>query len=206
MLQRIYGTAWQTQEQLDHYLWQIEEARQARPSQARPRARAVLLRRGRARPAVLAAQGAAHHPRARSAAAARARRARLPRDQHAVAGQVRPVEAVRALGLLRTGHVQARGRGRGVRLQADELPGVDAGLSLQDAQLSRPAAAPVADGPAAAQRALGHAQWSAARAPADDGRRAHLLSAGPGPGRDHGRARVSAGDLRRLRTASRRTT
>jgi threonyl-tRNA synthetase len=27
MLQRIYGTAWQTQEQLDHYLWQIEEAR-----------------------------------------------------------------------------------------------------------------------------------------------------------------------------------
>jgi threonyl-tRNA synthetase len=27
MLQRIYGTAWQTPEQLDHYLWQIEEAR-----------------------------------------------------------------------------------------------------------------------------------------------------------------------------------
>ncbi len=27
MLQRIYGTAWKTQEQLDHYLWQIEEAR-----------------------------------------------------------------------------------------------------------------------------------------------------------------------------------
>jgi threonyl-tRNA synthetase len=27
MLQRIYGTAWPTQEQLDHYLWQIEEAR-----------------------------------------------------------------------------------------------------------------------------------------------------------------------------------
>src|SRR5438270_5076993 len=27
MLQRIYGTAWQTQDQLDHYLWQLEEAR-----------------------------------------------------------------------------------------------------------------------------------------------------------------------------------
>ncbi|HYY88626.1 MAG TPA: threonine--tRNA ligase [Chloroflexota bacterium] len=27
MLQRIYGTAWQTPEQLDHYLWQLEEAR-----------------------------------------------------------------------------------------------------------------------------------------------------------------------------------
>src|SRR5215204_5820133 len=27
MLQRIYGTAWPTQDQLDHYLWQIEEAR-----------------------------------------------------------------------------------------------------------------------------------------------------------------------------------
>jgi len=27
MLQRIYGTAWQTQDQLEHYLWQLEEAR-----------------------------------------------------------------------------------------------------------------------------------------------------------------------------------
>src|SRR5207248_8956041 len=27
MLQRIYGTAWATQDQLDHYLWQIEEAK-----------------------------------------------------------------------------------------------------------------------------------------------------------------------------------
>src|SRR5215208_5339463 len=27
MLQRIYGTAWPSQEQLDHYLWTIEEAR-----------------------------------------------------------------------------------------------------------------------------------------------------------------------------------
>lgn len=27
MLQRIYGTAWFTQEQLDHYLWQLEEAK-----------------------------------------------------------------------------------------------------------------------------------------------------------------------------------
>jgi threonyl-tRNA synthetase len=27
MLQRIYGTAWPTQDQLDHYLWQVEEAR-----------------------------------------------------------------------------------------------------------------------------------------------------------------------------------
>src|SRR5215208_3435893 len=27
MLQRIYGTAWPSQEQLDHYLWQVDEAR-----------------------------------------------------------------------------------------------------------------------------------------------------------------------------------
>ena len=27
MLQRIYGTAWPDQEQLEHYLWQVEEAR-----------------------------------------------------------------------------------------------------------------------------------------------------------------------------------
>src|SRR5260370_31649050 len=27
MLQRIYGTVWATQDQLDHYLWEVEEAR-----------------------------------------------------------------------------------------------------------------------------------------------------------------------------------
>jgi threonyl-tRNA synthetase len=27
MLQRVYGTAWHSQEELDHYLWQVEEAR-----------------------------------------------------------------------------------------------------------------------------------------------------------------------------------
>jgi threonyl-tRNA synthetase len=27
MLQRVYGTAWQTQDQLDHYLWQVEDAK-----------------------------------------------------------------------------------------------------------------------------------------------------------------------------------
>jgi threonyl-tRNA synthetase len=27
MLQRIYGTAWQTQDQLEHYLWQVEDAK-----------------------------------------------------------------------------------------------------------------------------------------------------------------------------------
>ena len=43
MLQRIYGTAWDSQEELDQHLWRIEEAEEAGPSQARPRARPVHL-------------------------------------------------------------------------------------------------------------------------------------------------------------------
>jgi threonyl-tRNA synthetase len=27
MLQRVYGTAWKTKDELDHYLWKLEEAR-----------------------------------------------------------------------------------------------------------------------------------------------------------------------------------
>ncbi len=34
MLQRIYGTAWESKQALDDYLHQLEEAREARPSQA----------------------------------------------------------------------------------------------------------------------------------------------------------------------------
>src|SRR5262249_12494765 len=123
----------------------------ARPPQARSGAGAVLLRRSRARPAVLAAQGLARYQGARIIAQPRASSARLPGHQHAVAGQVRPVEDLRPLGVLRAGHVQAPGRGRGPRVQTDELPGIDARLPLQDAQLPRPAAAAVANGPPAAQ-------------------------------------------------------
>src|SRR5687767_3672282 len=67
----------------------------ARPPQTWPRARAVLLRRSRARPAVLATEGAAHHSRARGIAATRAGRTRLPGSQYAGPGQVRPVETKR---------------------------------------------------------------------------------------------------------------
>ena len=43
MLQRIYGTAWPTQAELDDYLQRLEEARAARPPPARQRAGPVLL-------------------------------------------------------------------------------------------------------------------------------------------------------------------
>ena len=64
MLQRIYGTAWSTQAELDAYLRRLEEAAQARPSQARARTRSLL--RSRKTPAADSCSGI---PRARSCAA-----------------------------------------------------------------------------------------------------------------------------------------
>ena len=46
MLQRIYGTAWESKAALDEHLHRLEEAEQARPPQARRRARPVLVPRG----------------------------------------------------------------------------------------------------------------------------------------------------------------
>ena len=71
MLQRVYGTAWATQEELDQYLWRREEAQQARPPPARRPARPVQLPRRQPGLGLLAPQGPVDlaHPRDRDARA-----------------------------------------------------------------------------------------------------------------------------------------
>ena len=54
MLQRVYGTAWASKDELQQYLTRLEKRRAARPPQARTRARPVPHRRPRAGPGVLA--------------------------------------------------------------------------------------------------------------------------------------------------------
>ena len=57
MLQRIYGTAWESQKSLREHLRRREEAREERSSKARPGPGAVLLRPGGAGEPILSAEG-----------------------------------------------------------------------------------------------------------------------------------------------------
>ena len=84
-LQRIYGTVWSTQEELDHFLWRRERSEEARPPASGRAARPVLLPRRLAGRGVLAPEGldalqhaARRHARAsrRSAATRRSTRRR----------------------------------------------------------------------------------------------------------------------------------
>ena len=84
MLQRIYGTAWATQGRAAAVPAHARGGREARPPQARPRARPVPHRRARAGPGVLAPQGldavaagrAVHARRSTATTATRRSRAR----------------------------------------------------------------------------------------------------------------------------------
>ena len=122
MLQRIYGTAWFTQKDLDAYLDAPRRGREARPPQARQGARSLQLPRGRRRgPAALPPQGRARAAPDAGVAARRALRARLRRGHHAAHLQDRRLEDQRALRLLPREHVllqDRRGRRQGQRVRA----------------------------------------------------------------------------------------
>ena len=154
MLQRIYGTAWLTQEELDKHLWRLEEAKK-RDHRKLGRELDLFdffdIAPGRA---VLAAGRHGAGARAGEVRARVARRARLPGDLHPAAGEQEAVGAVRALGPLPGQHVQVRGRGRGLQPQADELPGVRPRLQAGAPLLPRPAHPLLGDGARPPQRAL----------------------------------------------------
>ena len=73
MLTRIYGTAFHSKDDLAAHLERLEQARAARPPQARPRARAVQLLRAQPRQRVLAAAPAPRSTTRSSRARARCR-------------------------------------------------------------------------------------------------------------------------------------
>src|SRR2546426_8637779 len=102
---------------------------EARPPQARARARSLYLQRGVAGRAVLAAPRLDDRARARAVRPRGARCARLCGDLDADPRQQEALGAVGALGALPREHVP-RGVGRpDLRSQADELPGVHPRLS-----------------------------------------------------------------------------
>ena len=137
MLQRIYGTAWATQEELDQYLWRRAEAKKRDHRKLGVALDLFSFHDVSPGLRVLAPEGPAHLADARGRDARAPAAARLPGGQHADP-RVRPAVApVRPLGPLRREHVHRRVRGPALQPQADELPGVD--VHLQEPSCARTA-------------------------------------------------------------------
>ncbi len=124
MLQRIYGTVWSTKDELDLYLWRLEEARRRDHRRLGVALDSVQLPRCQPRLRLLASQGSAPVAHARDGHARAAGAARLPGDQHAHPGSQEALGAVGPLGPLRRQHVQDGVGGADVLPEADELPRV----------------------------------------------------------------------------------
>ena len=176
--------------------------REARPSQARPRARPVLVPRG-ARPGSgrVASQGrdlpqAARGLRARPASRTRVRPRRdaEPRAPRAV-GHLGPHGEVRRPDVPRDA---ARGRS-GVLRQADELPVPRARVQVADPFVPRPADPALGARERLPVRASRRRARAAARARFHPGRLAHHLSRGPARRRDPGRVRPDPRDPSHVR-------
>ena len=184
MLQRIYGTVWPTQEELDQYLWRREEAKKR--DHRRLGVQLDLFSFHDVSP------GAAFwHPKgwtiwqtlrgrdARdSSSGAATRRSSTPTLVHKKlweqSGHWEP---------LRRQHVPGRDRGPDVQPQADELPGVDVHLPLEGALVPRPAA-PLSTSTACSTATSGPARSAASRASASSSRTTPTSSSGRTRSRD----------------------
>ncbi len=179
-LQRIYGTAWTTKEQLDAYLLQLEEA-EKRDHRRLGREMDLFHLQEEApgsvfwHPERLDAVPRAHRLHAPPPGGQRLCRGELARhDGEEALGAVRP------LGEVRREHVRHRDPGRArVLLQADELPRPHSDLQEWAQELPRPAAAHRGVRQGAPLRAERRAARHHARALVHPGRRAYLLHPGP---------------------------
>ena len=195
MLQRIYGTVWATQEELDLYLWRREEARKRDHRRLGVAARPVQLPRRQPGLGVLAPQGPA------AVAHARGRDARAPGPPRLPGGLARRSSSSERL-WEQSGHWDhydenmflVESEGQDVQPQAHELPREHVHLPEPRALLPRPAAALRRVRPAPPQRALGRRCRADAGAPVHPGRRPHLRP--PRPARRRARRRCSARSAR----------
>ena len=178
MLTRIYGTAWATQEDLDAYLHQLEEAEKR--DHRRLGREMDLFHFQEEGPGVVF-----WHPKgwtlfqALIVLHAPAPQRRLPGGQRAADARQGPVGNLGPLGLVSREHVRDEDRGRPrLRHQADELPGPRADLQARPEILSRSAAAPGGIRRRVPLRAVGRTAWPDARARLHAGRCAYLLHRG----------------------------
>ncbi len=183
VLQRIYGTAFFDKKALDAYMHQQEEAKQARPPQARQGARPVPLPPVRARRGVLDAEGHQLYHDAVDLDARAAAGERLRRDQDARCCTTRGCGRSAATGASTRRTCSwcstARPGEHDFSLKPMNCPSHHLFYGCKQAQLPRAAAAPAHPGRAAPQRGDGRARRPHPRAPVRAGRRAHLLHGEP---------------------------
>ena len=179
MLQRIYGTAWLTPGGAGQVSVAAGRGQEARPPQARARARSVRLPRRRAGRAVLAAQ---RHGDLSASWSSSGARCTTPSGYLEISTPIlvnkRLWEQSGHWEHYQRQHVQARGGGADLQPQADELPGVDLHLPPRAPLVPRPAPARGRDRPPAPQRAIGNAERPVPRA-ADHAWTTPTSTAGP---------------------------
>ena len=185
-LQRIYGTVWSTQEELDTYLWRREEAKKRDHRKLGLQLDLFSFHDVSPGAAFWHPKGWRLYQTLRDAMREQPGEARLPGDLHAAARPPQALGAVGPLGALPRHDVPRRRRRRDVQPQADELPRVDVHLPLQGPLVPRPAAAAVGVRRAPSQRAERRVQRPDARPPLRHGRRPHLRPARPDRRRDRG--------------------
>ena len=202
-MQRVYGTAFFSRQGSEGAPHADRGSEEARPPQARSRARAVHVPPVGAGRRVLARQGhdALQHARELHARRAVPRRLRRGEDaahlQQGAVGDVRPLVALPR----RTCSSSNREERDRWRVKAMNCPGHMLRLRQRGAQLSRSAAPlPRADA-AAPQRGVGRAVRPDARPAVLAGRCALLRDAGADRRRGRAAARARAARLRRLRPA-----
>ncbi len=202
MLQRIYGTAWESKAALDEHLHRLEEAEKR--DHRKLGAELDLF----SFPDEIGSGLAVFHPKGGTV---RRIMEDYSRQRHEEAGlRVRELAAhhegasLRDVGpprLVRRRHVPADGARRrdGVLPQADELPVPHPDLQEPDALVPRAAAALLRVRHGVPLREVGRGARPHARPRHDPGRRAHLLHAGADGRGGHGRSRVRARPPARLR-------
>ncbi len=194
MLQRIYGTAWESDKALKEHLHRLEEA------EKRDHRKLAVELDLLSFPEQLGGGLAVWHPKRRHGAQAhgglqpRAPRARRLRVRvHAAPVQGRAVRDERSPRLVRRGHVPADGDGqRRLLPEADELPDALPDLRQPAALVPGAAAAAVRAGQRLPLRAGRHAPRAHAHPRLHAGRRPHLLHARAGRGRDPARPQLRA--------------
>ena len=199
MLQRIYGTAWATKDELQQYLHMLEEAEKR---DHRKLGRELdLFHIDEVAPGrrLLAPEGLGALAGDRALHAPGLSRHRLPGGQGPAAPRQEPVGEDGPLAELPREHVHDGVGEARVRAQADELPGPRADLQVAPAQLPGAADPLRRVRPVPSQRAERRAARDHADPRLHAGRRPRLLHRGPDPRRVRRLHRAAAEGLSRLR-------
>ncbi len=201
MLQRIYGTAWESKADLDAHLAKLAEI-EKRDHRRLGKDLDLFSVHDEAGAGLdlLAPEGRPGAPGHRGLLAPRAPEARLRDPVHSAHRQELAVGDLGAPRLLREKHVRAHLHRRGGLLpQADELPLPHHDVQERAALLPRPAPPLGGAGDRVPLREVGGAARAAPRARLHPGRRAHLLHPRADRGRDPGGPALLARDLEGLR-------